>query len=79
MTKIYASDQDKWKTEYDLENERDLSRREINRLFQLDMQVDFSFNVNDVRFNSGLNADIMEALETGDEDGTTSAAEFNLL
>ena len=27
------------------------------------MQVDYAFNVNDVRFNSGLNADVMQVLE----------------
>ena len=27
------------------------------------MQVDYAFNVNDVRFNSGLNADVMQVLK----------------
>lgn len=28
------------------------------------MQVDYGFNINDVRFNSGLNADVMDALQS---------------
>ena len=67
VTKTFDADLERWKTLADHEADRDLSRAEQLRKYKLDMQVDFSFNVNDVRFNSGLNADVMEALADGNE------------
>ena len=64
VSKTFDSDRSRWKTEEDLKKEMDMSRRQQSRLLQLDMQVDYGFNINDVRFNSGLNADVMDALQS---------------
>ena len=63
ITKIFDSDKRKWKAEADFASDADLSRREQIRKIELDLQIDYTFSVNDVRFNTGLNADFAEALE----------------
>lgn len=73
VSKTYDSDRERWKTQQDVEAEMDLSRREQSRKQQLDMQVDFNFNINYVNFNSGLNADVFEVLTA------TNASVFDLI
>ena len=63
MTKLFDSNKNRWKTDEEVELERDLSRNEQLKKSVYDMTVNFSFSVNDVMLNSGLNADVLEALE----------------
>ena len=50
------------------ENEEEvLTRTESLKKQKLDMYVDFPFNVNYVNFNSGLNADFIEAMQSVNE------------
>jgi len=64
VTKLYDSEKNRWKTEADIEGERYLSRQEQLKKVAFDMTVNFSFSVNEVKLNSGLNTDVLDALKT---------------
>ena len=63
VTKLYDSDKNRWKTERDIDRERDMSFIDQKRIAETDMTVNFSFSTNQVKFNSGLNADVIDALK----------------
>ena len=68
VKKTFDTELQRWKTSVDLEKDKDpyvsinQKKREKLQSDQVDMTVDFSFNVNHVRLNSGLNADFMDVL-----------------
>lgn len=49
-----------------------MTAAEKNLKFDLDLHVDFSFSVNEVRLNSGLNSDVLDTLDD------SSVTEFEL-
>lgn len=68
VTKTFNSQTDKWKQARDFARDPDLSWKERQRQSLLNVEINFPVSVNNVKFNTGLNADL--AYEMKDVRGT---------